>query len=144
MKRKTYAAMLYIIQLSSKIGRTRLVKMLFLSDYNAKEVLGHTITDLSYKRYHYGPYSEDIISALKKMGGYEIKEKTFRSRHGGRGYSYVEGDNPRIDTSSLNSREKEVIEEVVNNYMNKSLDELLEDVYSLDEVDNADQLEKVL
>lgn len=65
----------------------------------------------------------------------QIKEKTFSTTYGTIGYSYEPLKKKK--TPSLNEKEKEIIDRVITTHANKSTSQLIEYVYSLDIVKNA-------
>lgn len=146
INQKLRDAITYIVRNFNPEGiqRTKLVKLLFLSDRKAKDKLGKKITDIEYIRYHYGPFKPEILSTLEEMDGYGIQEKTESSKYGGKAYRYVEGNNPRTSCSSISQKEKEIIDEVVEKYRRVSLEDILNEIYSLEEIKEAGPLEKVL
>jgi len=55
-------------------SRTKLVKLLYLADVEAKKKLDRTITGLNYIYHFYGPYAPEIIEKVLEMNGEEIRE----------------------------------------------------------------------
>jgi hypothetical protein len=142
---KLAAAIYYLVQnLEDRLTRTKLVKLLFLADKDAKETLNKTITGLKYTYYLHGPYNEEITSYIHEMDGCEIKEipddyPTYT------GYTYKIGDSPRIDPMAILSKEEKCIfDNVIINYGRMSLNDILKLVYSLDCMTSAKPLEIVL
>lgn len=67
-----------IYYLINKLGfiesRTKLVKLIYLTDVKATSALGRTITGLKYIYHFYGAYAPEIIETVLEMDGDEIKE----------------------------------------------------------------------
>ena len=116
------------------IGRTRIVKLLYLSDLISSARAGEKITKVKYQYYFYGPYSNDIIETLDKL----VHEKVVRDyafpTNSGIAHDYrlsdemwekVNKDPPEID-----KKQKEIIDEVIKKYGAIRLDKLLDIVYS--------------
>ena len=142
-KSKVHASIYYLVQhLGDKLNRTKLVKLLFLMDETAKRKFGKTITGITYTYLLYGPYSDDIPFSVKEMDGYEIKETPNPE---GFGYSYTVCDAPRIDpTEILDEKEIKVLDDIIKDHGYESLRKMLDYVYQMDCVKNADPLDVVL
>lgn len=132
----------YLVKkLGNRLTKTKLMKLLFISDYIAKEGknsgIGRTITGTQYIYYHYGPFSFEVYPAIDEMNGYEILE--FDSSEGSRYgslFSYELGSNPRFEIK-LNDVEKKILDLVINKYGYMPLDALLTIVYNSKPMKNA-------
>lgn len=49
------------------LGRTRLLKLLYLADLEARKYLGHPISRLHYRRYLHGPFDSAIYRAIEHL-----------------------------------------------------------------------------
>ncbi|GAY25390.1 conserved hypothetical protein [Desulfurococcaceae archaeon AG1] len=49
------------------VGRTRLMKLLFLVDAISSKELGHRITDIEWKRWVFGPFSREVLDVLDTL-----------------------------------------------------------------------------
>jgi uncharacterized phage-associated protein len=58
------------------ITKTQLIKFLYLADLYSVKWTGKQLTNLDWRYYHYGPWNEEIDSALKQMNGKEIIEES--------------------------------------------------------------------
>lgn len=132
----------YLVKnLGNRLTKTKLMKLLFISDYIAKEGknlgIGKTITGTKYIYYHYGPFSFDVYPAIDEINGYEILELNLSedSRYGSL-YSYEIGAHPRFEPK-LNENEKKILDIVIDKYGNLSLDALLKIVYNSKPMKNA-------
>lgn len=135
-KSKLKMVIYYIVQrLGMRLTKTKLVKLLFLSDYvakhGAKHGIGHTITGTTYVYYNHGPFSFDIYPAIDDMKGQEIMEVDISelSKHHSL-FSYVEGPMPRFDVK-LDRKEKEILDFVIDSFGHMSLNDILSSVYSM-------------
>lgn len=123
--------LLYIISVYSRIkgrgiGRTKLMKLVFLIDYHAIKELGSKITKITWFKWLYGPFSRavlDTLDVLEDEGIVEIEEIPDI----GRFYKYSK----RI---VLPEKYKQIVDRVLNMYMETPLDRLLDKVYNLPEV----------
>ena len=125
-----------IYYLTSRLGviesRTKLVKLLYLSDVEAKERLGRTITGLRYIYHFYGPYAPEIIEKALEMDGEEIRE-VYNPLFDRYEYYAVKEE---IDVG-LDPDEIEVLNEVIKKYGRMSTSEIKEVAY------NTEQMKKV-
>jgi|Deesub1362A_J573_1020465.scaffolds.fasta_scaffold01370_22 uncharacterized phage-associated protein len=148
-KRKLQMVIYYLVKkLGPNLTRTKLVKLLFLIDYIAKKGkkygIGRSITGTKYYYYHYGPFSREIIDTLREMQGYEIVETDIgRPEEFSSYYIYMEGYRPRIKID-FPPEEQKIIDLVCDKYGYYSLNDLLEIVYSLEEMKKAKPLDIVL
>ena len=134
--RKLQNIFIYILKLlgGEEYSKTKLVKLLYLLDYETFKKKGNIFTGLTYKKYYYGPYSrtiEEVISSLKNKGAIMVLQRTGTS---GRDY-YVFKLVKDIET--LDSKEKQEIQDRLESYLNETLDEILDDVYSTEPVQNT-------
>ncbi|WP_456474785.1 Panacea domain-containing protein [Candidatus Pyrohabitans sp.] len=130
------------------LTRTKLVKLLFIIDYIAKNGkrmgIGKTITGIKYYYYHHGPFSRKIPSAIQDMQGKEIIEMDigdpdeFASH-----YVYKLGKMPRFKPE-FEQKEKEIIDFVIRKYGYYSLDSILKLVYNVPEMKKAKPLDIIL
>jgi len=106
------------------VGRTRLMKVLFLVDAIAGKRLGKKITGLEWFRWHYGPFSPIVLDVLDKLvyEGFVEVDKGPEVR-----YKIIY----ELDEDKLNidKEEREIIDRVVEEYGFLPLGELLNIVY---------------
>lgn len=132
----------YLVKkLGNRLTKTKLMKLLFISDYIAKEGrkfgIGRTITGTQYIYYHYGPFSFEVCPAIDEMNGYEILEFDLsESSQYGSLFSYDLGTNPRFEIK-LNDVEKKILDIVSNKYGYMPLETLLTLVYNSKPMKNA-------
>lgn len=123
---------LYIIaKLSNskiKIGRTRIIKLLYLIDLVALRRLNEKITGLKYYYHFYGPYAQEIIEVLDKLSHCGKVETTTIPAHNGMvAYDYRVQDLPKV---SLEPEKRRLVDEIISKFGRMRLDKLLEVVYS--------------
>lgn len=142
---KLAAAISYLVRnLETNLTRTKLVKLLFLADRNAKLELDKTISGLKYNYYLHGPYNNDITAYIREMDGNEIQEIP-QEYPTVSGYTYKTGDFPRVDPLELLSRDEiNILNQVIMNYGRMSLSDILKYVYDLDCMKSAKPLDIVL
>ena len=130
--------LLYILyklrKIRPTIGRTRVVKLLYLSDLISSARTGKKITNIKYQYYFYGPYSNDIIEELDMLVDKKIiKDYTFHT-NSGIAHDYRLNDEMeekvKDDVQKVDERQREIIDEVIKKYDGMRLDKLLDLVYS--------------
>lgn len=126
---RTAGALVHILSLlgGSEYSKTKLVKLLYLLDYRTFKEEQKTFTGLKYKKYYYGPYSEDIEKAITMLKNRKVLkvEDTISSIYGYRYYIFKLEKN----VSMLPEADKEKIESALKDYIHKKLDEILDIVY---------------
>src|SRR2546430_11848217 len=74
------------------LGRTRLMKLLYLADYEARRYLGRPISKIKYIWHYFGPYEPELttwVNRLKEHG--VVMEETVVYPTGKYGYLYTPG-----------------------------------------------------
>jgi uncharacterized phage-associated protein len=119
------------------IGRTKLMKLVFLVDYLYWKRFGKRLLDVKWVKYLYGPFSKavlDTLDELEREGIIGIVELD-------KGITLYTA---LYNNIKLSEEAKKIVDEVVENFGKLSLDELLKYVYSLDEVRGRDPGEEML
>lgn len=141
----TTALIYYIIfRLNGVLGKTHLQKMLFLTDLISAKKYNKKITDIEYKKYFHGPYSEEVkkytdFLITKKM--IEMKEFSFNDgtpRVYNRFYFAKPANVKDFLISKLGSDKMVVVEDVISSFGNMSLKNLLDVVYGLQIVSKSE------
>jgi len=103
-------------------GITRIIKLLYLIDWLYYTQYGHTYTGTKWVFYHYGPFSEEI---------YHILDKKDERTSDGRKWKIVNiPSNSKKQNDHFDEQIKDIVNYVIKKFSRKSLDELLEFVYS--------------
>jgi uncharacterized protein YwgA len=123
------------------LTRTKLVKLLYLADRESYIGRDRQISNIKYIKYHYGPYSEDIVDALQEMDGDEIRELSGRSQNG---TYYRYEANSDYEGSSLTREERAILKRVLREYENTQTKQLVETVYDLDDLDSVEKYTPLL
>ncbi len=106
----------------SSINITRLHKILYLIDVEAKRHLGKTITGLKWVFHHYGPYSPELKSYLEDTGA--IIESSVTSQN-----KPLDMVRYKFRHFKLKTPEHRIAYEIAKEWMLASLSELLDYVY---------------
>ncbi len=136
MKNKLNAVLEYLVKkLDGKVTRTQLVKYVYLYDLKAKpEGLE---TGITWKNYYYGPYSEEVIDALKDMNGYELIEEQ-RLNLSSEKFYYLYRKGPVDLEYSLDKKERSILDRLIEKHKGSTLEELLEEVYQTNQYQKSD------
>lgn len=112
---------------STRLGRTQLMKFLYLSDYEARRFLGRPISSIQYVWFHFGPYSAQLQDALAELRSSQlIVEESVEYPTGTQGYRYVDGR--KEIAFDFDAGEIELLRYVCETYSTQSLQSLLDDV----------------
>lgn len=113
---------------------TALAKLLFLVDVLAVQATSKKVTDLQYIRYKFGPYPlVQFEERLSNLEGRELVRQPGVSIEGNVYGVFRLGQRPRF-RPTLTGMIRLVADEVLTEFGNQRLDEILEHVYSLDVV----------
>ena len=109
------------------LGRTRLMKLLYLADYEARRFLGHPISGAKYIWHFYGPYEAKLTTWINRLkDGQVLVETPVVFPSGKQGYLYTPG--PTQAPESFKPVEVEILTYVCRQYSRVDLRELLDDV----------------
>jgi len=123
-----------IMQVQERGGRpikTQLMKLLYLMDVEFYRRHSRTVTQLSWKYYHHGPYAVEADRILGNLP--DIEESEFISHAGRKGYAYTsqsdidEGERALI--SMFGYPVKQVLDRVLDRWALEDLWVLLDYVY---------------
>ena len=144
-------AVLHLVQAASdmgigNLGRTKLVKLMFLADHASLNQQKRTISGVEYTYHNYGPFASEILQALDDMAGHEILEETRglvteKEKH--LAYHYLPGDPPRW-SSQLAREDSEIIEQILSQFGSWPLSRLLNYVYDMELMQDKEPLDVVL
>ncbi len=144
MDRITALIMYYFVTaLNGVLGKTHLQKLMFLTDLLASKRFGEPISKMSYVRYTHGPYSRDLDTYIEKLVKSElVEERKFPMFNNPENYYYRFYRSKVFDAKdylvqNIGAEKMLLIDEVAQSYGNKSLQEVLDFVYGLEEVKDA-------
>ncbi len=121
-----------------KVGRTRIMKILYLADLIAKSKLGRTITGTEYRYYFYGPYSREVIDAIIKLKneGYLTDETELTKFGPAHNYRPTEKAH-EVQIAHLTKEETEILDSVIKKFGRNELIRLLDVVYATEPMRKA-------
>ncbi len=117
----------FIGRRSGLIGRTRLAKLAYLADLEARRYLGRPLTSLVYRLDYHGPFDAGIyahLDVLRERG--EIREEVLQTSEGRPYFRYTTG-NP-LRAHRFTPAEEAILAHVVGLYADTRLQDLLDDV----------------
>jgi Antitoxin SocA-like, Panacea domain len=117
----------FVNRCDGNLGRTRLMKLLYMADYEARRYMGRPISKIKYVWHHYGPYEPGLtrwVNRLKEHG--VVVEESVEYPTGQQGFLYTPG--LIRATQSFSPAEVEILSYVCRKYSQVQLRELLDDV----------------
>ena len=124
---KTLDLMLFFIQkLDGALGRTKLIKLCYLTDMFHRMTAGKPVTNFQYKLFENGPFDArfyGVVNALEQAG---FIQETFVPEFNGHRYSILKTKDPRDFV--LSREERYVSERVAERFGKVPLDILLDEV----------------
>jgi uncharacterized protein YwgA len=145
---KNAAVIAFLLSKAGNLVKTKLVKLAFLGDVEAQKELGRKITHFCYSKYLYGPYPQDIetvLTYLEAKGYIEYEEGI--NREGNTYYLISLQENPgsaRLINRFLQNKEKEILNKIVKEYGDLSLQTLLQHIYDMEDVKQAEFAKVIL
>ena len=124
---KTCQIVKYLVsRLPGRLGKTKIVKLLYLADLESRRLMGKPISEMRYRWYNHGPWDERVDVCLKALTEAKSIEVEIYPMHGWYGSLYHNlGGN--ID-SGLSQAEKRILDYLIQEYGQKKLKELLEEI----------------
>jgi uncharacterized protein YwgA len=117
----------FLQQTPKGLGQTRLQKLAYLADLEARKLIGRPISDFRYTFHHYGPFDSALYDAIQ-----ELTETGYASRSEvDYGEGFVEKrvrDTGRPALLDFAPAELEILSYVVEKYTRTPLKSLLDDV----------------
>lgn len=111
------------------LGRTKLVKLAYLADLEARKLLGRPITSFAYYFHHHGPFDAAIFDAMDELKGrgYAIPQEIDYG-DGMIEKRLVTRDPAAAAEGDLDSVESAILDYVAKRYMATKLRDLLDEV----------------
>jgi len=129
----------YILEKVDNISKTKLIKLLFLADRSFLKTnkADLSITGFRYVRYFYGPYSveiEDVVGSLSIKGLIEYRKHITPKDE----VYLISKTDKKVKFEHLKEEEKKTLAKIAEEFGSKSLPEILDKIYDLDEVKRAE------
>ena len=116
-----------------RVSRTKVMKLLYLIDRVCTEVYGEKCTGASWRLWWHGPFSREVLDVLDELEAQGIVESEVLEHDRGVAVLYSLKEDLGVK-GIFDERLRSIIREVVVKWGRRSLDEILEYVYSLPEV----------
>ncbi len=116
----------FVLKHSGKIQRTKLVKLVYLSDLLSYQKRGETITGISYISYDHGPWSQSFYEGFEETP--EITERIGVTSLGDICYTYC-GAVPKYEYKYLATADIQLLQEIDEKWGNRSLKDVLAYAY---------------
>jgi hypothetical protein len=124
---RTRDLVLYFIQkLDGNLGRTKLIKLCYLTDLFHRMTSGQPVTNFQYKLFENGPFDTRFYPAVRALEQAGFIEETFVQEFNGHRYSLKKAKQPR--EFSLTRDEFYVAERVAERFGKLRLDVLLDEI----------------
>ncbi|MBI5307409.1 MAG: DUF4065 domain-containing protein [Planctomycetes bacterium] len=114
-------------RLSGKLGRTHLIKLIYLTDYHSRRLFGQPVSTLNYYWDDHGPFDKEYYACIRKLDKSYISEETVYFPSHKKGYVFHDMLK-RMKYDNLCEQEFYILEYVIRNYSQVRLQILLEDV----------------
>ncbi len=122
---KTEQVLLHIIgEMKGELGRTRLIKLAYLSDYVARLLLGRSVTSFNYRLFERGPFDPAFYASIQKLGEQGFVEEHRVEEWDGCRYE-IRREIPKAD---MTPEELFVVNRVIEEYGRLPLEVLLDEV----------------
>lgn len=118
----------FVERLSGRLGRTMVLKLLYLSDLEARRYLGRPISSLTYVLHNHGPFDAEIYRALDRLASAGEIEEEAVAYPSATGYRYHCRAPGRI--RHFSPADEAILSFVLRSYIGKSLESVLEVVYN--------------
>lgn len=120
----------FVLQARKPLGRTQLVKLVYLADLEARRYLGHPVTDIAWRFHHHGPFDERVGVAVRSLrtAGVVRAETVEYPTTLSKDYKPASLDEP--DLSDLSPGQRRVLELVAARWANANLRAVLRAAYA--------------
>lgn len=117
----------FVNQCSGALGRTQLMKFVYLADYEARRFLGRPLSNVTYIWHNYGPWDQELYARLARLQGLQVIRESRVSYPSGReGFLYERGG--VTPSWSFTPAEVEILSYVCREYSSVPLQQLLEEI----------------
>lgn len=128
---------------SAPVGRTRIMKLLYLADLVAKYRLGKTITGSRYFYHFFGPYSDEIQNAIISLTKKGLLLDNPILTNVGQAHDY-KTNLTKAPSLPLTLKEKTILDEIIAKFGKKPLEKLIKTAYQTPPMKTAKPNEIVL
>jgi uncharacterized phage-associated protein len=109
---------------NTTLSQTKLIKLIYLADVYHMEKYGKRLTNVPFRHWYYGPYSEVIGEELEHLCGEGIiNQKVYQTRSGY--FAEIPTPNVKETTIELPNKALEVLKAVVEDFGNMNTDQIV-------------------
>jgi len=123
--KKLCSIIYFLVKKSNNLGKTKLMKLIYLADYEFFKQYNKKISNLDYIKWDFGPFSPDIYNCLDYMADSGIitiqKLKSFYKLRDYFSFKVEQNYNYR---ENLESNEIDFIEYILSKYDNMEIDDI--------------------
>lgn len=106
------------------LSQTKLMKLTYLANVYHMERYGSPLAKISFKHWHYGPFSEEVNSEIEKLYGEDIlKCKTCKTQSGHK--AEIPTPNVKSTTVEMTDEAKAILDEVIEDWGDSSTDDIV-------------------
>ncbi len=116
-----------IERLPDKLGRTHLLKLIYLADYHSHRLFGKPISEFKYIWYQNGPFDKSFYEYINGLKDSYIEEISVQYPSGCHGYVY-RNKPTRMAYDDISEPEFYLLQYVIENYSKADLQTLLEEI----------------
>ena len=128
MPGRTAQLIRYFVEKVPGLGRTRLVKLLYMTDHESRRYLGRPLTDLRYRWDNFGPYDSEILRQIQLLRADDkLIETQGLTAQGYDYYSYEPTSKPV--PQNFSTEDRAILDYVTMNFAKPDLQDLLDSVY---------------
>lgn len=110
-----------------ELSKARLTKLIYLADWFNAVRAGSQMTDIEWLFNHYGPYVDDVTEELRKDKNFLIKREL---NSYGSEKVVIRYENDRFRSSQLSSKEKNLLDAIIEKTKTMYFNDFVEYVYS--------------
>jgi Protein of unknown function (DUF4065) len=114
----------FVYKTKGFITKTQLVKFLYLADLYSVKWTGNQLTELDWYYYNYGPWNEEIDSALQRL-----EEKISQKQNGDFIMIDLNGELPEIDDFNFSEGLRLMLDNIRKEWAGGKVKDLLAHVY---------------
>ena len=114
----------YLCFKAKTLSQSKLMKLVYLADVYHMERFGARLTNVPFKHWHYGPWSEEVDSEIERLCGMGIiKQEPYLTRSGLK----AEVPKPNVNQTTVNLSESalEVLSDIIEDWGTASSDEVI-------------------
>lgn len=114
----------YLCFKAKTLSQSKLMKLVYLADVYHTERFGSRLTDVPFKHWHYGPWSEEVDSEIERLCGMGIiKQEPYLTRSGLK--AEVPKPNVKQTTVNLSESALKVMKDIIEDWGTASSDEVI-------------------